>query len=46
MNIDIITVGNIKENYLTQAINEYLKRLNYYLYSGHEKLNFHMSNIW
>ena len=30
MNIDIITVGNIKENYLTQAINEYLKRLRPY----------------
>ncbi|MFV0288320.1 MAG: 23S rRNA (pseudouridine(1915)-N(3))-methyltransferase RlmH, partial [Mycoplasmatales bacterium] len=27
MQIDLITVGNIKEKYLTDAINEYSKRL-------------------
>lgn len=30
MNIQIITVGKLKEKYLTQGINEYLKRLQAY----------------
>ncbi|MCA1032275.1 23S rRNA (pseudouridine(1915)-N(3))-methyltransferase RlmH [Bacillus timonensis] len=30
MNISILTIGKLKEKYLTQGINEYLKRLNAY----------------
>ena len=34
MNIKIISVGKLKEKYLIQGINEYVKRLNAYAKSN------------
>lgn len=41
MNIDIISVGNIKEKYFTDAIKEYLKRMTSYINLSIIEINEH-----